>query len=47
MIKMQKDQQKNSLRSDYMKYFRETENLGEDIQTYAALRFLPSVDYII
>lgn len=28
-------------------YFRETENLGDDIQTYAALRFLPSVDYVI
>lgn len=28
-------------------FFNETENLGDDIQTYTALRFLPSVDYII
>ena len=34
-----------------MKYglivFRETENIGDDIQSYAALKFLPKVDYYV
>ena len=34
-----------------MKYgliiFENTENLGDDIQSYAAMQFLPRVDYII
>ena len=28
-------------------YYKETDNIGDDIQTYAAKRFLPSVDYYI
>lgn len=28
-------------------YFKETENLGDDIQTYAAIKFLPKIDYVI
>ena len=28
-------------------FFKETENIGDDIQTYAAIRRLPSVDYYI
>lgn len=28
-------------------YYKETDNIGDDIQTYAALRFLPKVDYYI
>ena len=28
-------------------FFEKTENLGDDIQTYAALKYLPKVDYII
>ena len=34
-----------------MKYgllcFKETNNIGDDIQTYAASRFLPRIDYMI
>ena len=34
-----------------MKYgllvFKETDNIGDDIQAYAAERFLPKVDYYI
>lgn len=28
-------------------YYKETDNIGDDIQTYAAKRFLPSVDYVV
>ena len=28
-------------------YYKETDNIGDDIQTYAAKRFLPQVDYCI
>ncbi len=28
-------------------YWRETNNIGDDIQAYAAMRFLPRVDYLI
>ena len=28
-------------------YFKETNNIGDDIQTYAASRFLPKIDYMI
>lgn len=28
-------------------YFKDTDNIGDDIQTYAAERFLPRVDYLI
>lgn len=28
-------------------YYKETDNLGDDIQTYAAKQFLPRVDYIV
>lgn len=28
-------------------YFKETNNIGDDIQTYAASRFLPRIDYMI
>ena len=28
-------------------YYKNTDNLGDDIQTYAASRFLPQIDYII
>ena len=28
-------------------YYKETENLGDDIQTYVAKRFLPHIDYYI
>jgi len=28
-------------------YYKETGNLGDDVQTYAALRFLPRVDYLL
>lgn len=28
-------------------YYKETDNIGDDIQNYAAIRFLPQVDYLI
>ena len=28
-------------------YYKDTDNIGDDIQTYAAIRFLPHVDYYI
>ena len=28
-------------------FFSDTDNVGDDIQSYAAMRFLPSVDYVI
>ena len=28
-------------------YYKETDNIGDDIQTYTALRFLPHIDYYI
>ena len=28
-------------------YYKDTDNIGDDIQTYAAYRILPSVDYVI
>lgn len=28
-------------------YYKDTDNIGDDIQTYAASRFLPKVDYLI
>ena len=27
--------------------FKNTDNIGDDVQSYAASRFLPSIDYII
>ena len=28
-------------------YYKDTDNIGDDIQTYAQERFLPKVDYLI
>lgn len=28
-------------------YYKDTDNIGDDIQTYAASRFLQRVDYLI
>ena len=28
-------------------YYKDTVNIGDDIQTYAARRFLPHIDYYI
>jgi len=28
-------------------YYKETDNIGDDIQTYVAKRFLPKIDYLI
>ena len=41
----------NSVRGVFMKYglmyFKDTDNIGDDIQTYVAKRFLPHIDYYI
>ena len=28
-------------------YYKSTDNIGDDIQTYAAMKFLPHIDYYI
>ena len=28
-------------------YYKDTDNIGDDIQTYAQSLFLPSIDYIV
>ena len=28
-------------------FFKETDNIGDDIQTYTAKRFLPHIDYLV
>ena len=45
------DSNKNRRRKVQMKYgimyYKSTDNLGDDIQTYAAIKYLPHIDYYI
>ena len=38
-------------RSKFMKYglivYKDTENIGDDVQSYVATKYLPRIDYII